>query len=55
MRMDTRIGWRPLETFEISLTGQNLLTARHFEFMDARAVTPTEVARDVVAQVVWRF
>jgi len=34
VRVDTRLGWRPAESVELSLVGQNLLTPRHLEFFD---------------------
>ncbi|HEX4273836.1 MAG TPA: TonB-dependent receptor [Bryobacteraceae bacterium] len=54
-RVDTRFGWRVNDKTEISLTGQNLLTPRHIEFLDGLQVIPMETARAVVARVTWRF
>jgi iron complex outermembrane receptor protein len=54
-RVDTRVGWHFGESAEISVTGQNLLTPRHVEFLDGLQVTPMETARAVVARVTWRF
>jgi iron complex outermembrane receptor protein len=55
VRVDTRVGWRFGESTEISVTGQNLLTPRHVEFLDGLQVTPMETARAVVARIVWRY
>jgi iron complex outermembrane receptor protein len=54
-RLDTRLGWRVGEFFEVSVAGQNLLTPHHLEFFDTLQITPTQVGRDVVAKVTWRF
>ena len=54
-RVDTRIG-RPIgERGEISIGGQNLLRARHLEFLDGLQVTPMDTGRAVVAKILWRF
>jgi iron complex outermembrane receptor protein len=54
-RVDTRFAWRPGENVEFSITGQNLLTPRHFEFLDGLQVNPTPVARSAFAKVTWSF
>ncbi len=54
-RVDTRFGWRIRESVDLSITGQNLLTPRHVEFLDALQVNPTRVERSVSAKVTWRF
>jgi iron complex outermembrane receptor protein len=54
-RVDTRIGRRIGEYVEISVTGQNLLTPRHFEFLDGLQVHPIPVARSIFAKITWSF
>lgn len=54
-RLDTRLGWRVGEGVEFSVAGENLLTPRHFEFLDGVQVHPTQVERSVVGKVTWRF
>ena len=55
-RLDARVGWRPAESLEISVVGQNLLDPRHFEFgSDGQAVNATQVKRSVYAKFTWRF
>ncbi len=54
-RVDTRLGWRPGEKVEVSITGENLLTPRHFEFLDGLQVHPVPVARNISAKVTWSF
>ena len=54
-RVDTRVGWHIGEFVDIGITGQNLLTARHIEFLDGLQVTPMETARAIVAKITWHF
>jgi len=54
-RVDARLAWRPGESVEFSLVGQNLLTPRHFEFGDGLEVNIVPVERSVYGKVTWRF
>ncbi len=55
-RLDTRLGWRPTESLEVGVVGQDLLDSRHFEFGSAnQAVTATEVKRSFYGKLTWRF
>ncbi len=54
-RLDSRIGWRVGEFIELSVVGQNLLTARHAEFSDTYSLIHTLVERSVFGKVTWRF
>jgi outer membrane receptor protein involved in Fe transport len=54
-RLDTQLRWRVLESVEFSVTGQNLLTARHPEFGNTYGVDHTEVLRSVLGKVTWKF
>ena len=54
-RVDTRLGWHIGEFVDVSITGQNLLTPRHIEFLDGLEVTPMETARAIVAKLTWHF
>jgi iron complex outermembrane receptor protein len=51
--MDARLGWRPNESWELSLMGQNLLQSHHLEFVSQTTIL-SEVNRGVFAQIVWR-
>jgi len=51
--MDARLGWRPNESWELSIIGQNLLQSHHLEFV-AQTTILSEVNRGVYAQVVFR-
>jgi iron complex outermembrane receptor protein len=53
-RLDTRIGWLAGRGLEISLIGQNLLSATHLEFHDDLMLR-TLVARRVLTKLTWRF
>ncbi len=55
-RLDSRVGWRIGEFVELSVVGQNLLTARHAEFSDTfYPLNYTLVERSVFGKVTWRF
>ena len=54
--LDTRLGWKPHEHFELSIVGQNLLESHHPEFEpDFIDTVPTEVERSVYGSVTWQF
>jgi iron complex outermembrane receptor protein len=53
-RFDTRLGWRTGRQLEISLVGQNLLSATHVEFHDDEMFR-TPVARSVMTKLTWHF
>ena len=51
----SRGGFAQESTFlDLKEAGQNLLTPRHFEFVDAVQVQPTQVQRSTVGRVTWR-
>jgi iron complex outermembrane receptor protein len=55
-RVDARFGWRPTESLELSVVGQNLLDERHFEFINISEQTqPSQVQRSVYGKITWRF
>ena len=55
-RLDTRLGWRLGEFVELSLVGQNLLTAQHAEFSGTfYPLNYTLVERSAFGKVTWRF
>jgi len=54
-RLDTRLGWRIGKFVDVGITGQNLLTPRHIEFLDGLQVTPMASERAVVTKIAWRF
>lgn len=54
-RLDTRLGWRPTEHVEFSLSLQNLLDDRHPEFVSEALTAGSEVRRSVYGRIGWRF
>jgi iron complex outermembrane recepter protein len=54
-RVDTRIGWRAGESVELSIAGQNLLSAQHAEFFDTFRIVHSLVPRSVFGRITWRF
>ncbi|HEY2844073.1 MAG TPA: TonB-dependent receptor, partial [Bryobacteraceae bacterium] len=54
-RLDTHLGWTMGESTYFSISGQNLLTPHHLEFLNGSLVQPTQVERSVVGKVTWRF
>ena len=54
-RLDMQLRWRAGERIEIGISGQNLLTPHHPEFVDAYGVNYTQVRRSVLAKITWRF
>ena len=55
VRLDARLGWRPVEGLELSLVGQDLLEDDHLEYDVPLFVETTRVQRSVLGKVVWRF
>ncbi len=54
-RLDVQFRWRVLESVEISLAGQNLLTPHHAEFGNAIGIDYTQVQRSILGKITWRF
>jgi iron complex outermembrane receptor protein len=55
VRLDLRLGWKPLDWLELSLVGQNLADARHAEFYDIQLNQSTQVPRSGYAKVTLEF
>lgn len=54
--MDLRVGWRPTDSLECSITAQNLLDHTHTEYSSFFATSvPSEVRRSVYGSVQWRW
>lgn len=54
-RLDVRLGWRPVEPVEVSITGQNLLDKHHPEFSAFTYNNPAQIGRAVYGKVSWKF
>jgi iron complex outermembrane receptor protein len=50
--MSARVGWRACKNLELSVSGSNLLNARHFEFP---APNGEQITRSVMVQALWSF
>lgn len=55
LRVDVGLVWRPNETLEIGIWGQNLLDRQHPEFTSQNNNGITEIPRSVVGKITWRF
>ncbi|WP_460711231.1 TonB-dependent receptor plug domain-containing protein [Lysobacter terrae] len=51
--VDVRLGWRPNDRFELSLTGQNLFDERHVEF--GSTVAGSQIERELRVGIRWLF
>jgi len=54
VRLDVRLGWKPIPEVELSVIGQNLLDSQHPEFGDQFSFR-TETERSVYAKATLRF
>jgi iron complex outermembrane receptor protein len=52
--MDSRFGWNPIPSFELSLVGRNLLDQQHPEF-GPPGPARTEVKRNIYARIAIKF
>ncbi|MEA2239970.1 MAG: iron complex outerrane recepter protein [Thermoanaerobaculia bacterium] len=57
LRLDAQLVWHPANRWELSLSGQNLLHARHSEFAGTNGENElgTPVGRAVSGKITWRF
>lgn len=55
VRFDVRLGWRPREDLEVSVSWQDILDARHPEYGVFEGVNSTEAERGIYGKVTWRF
>lgn len=51
--LDLRVAWRASEKLELSLTGQNLLHRRHWEFIAQGGIR--QIERSVYGKLLWNF
>lgn len=54
-RWDVRLGWRPLEYFETSISVQNLFDEKHPEFGEFDGVRPNLIERSLYGKVAFRL
>jgi iron complex outermembrane recepter protein len=55
VRLDTRLGWTPIQGLDLSLIGQNLLRSEHQEFTPFLYQSPEEISRAVIAKATFQF
>jgi iron complex outermembrane receptor protein len=57
LRVDARLSWQPARQWELSISGQNLLQARHSEYVgsDYESGLATPAQRTVNGKITWRF
>jgi iron complex outermembrane receptor protein len=44
-RLDLRLAWRPIDSLELSVVGQNLLDGRHAEYFDIQGNQSSQIPR----------
>lgn len=54
-KLDSRLAWKPLDTVELSVVGQNLLDSYHREFRASSLFQQSEIGRTVYGKVSVRF
>ncbi len=54
-RFDTKLSYEVMKGVEVSLVGQNLLTAYHREFGPFLYQAPVEIGRSVYGNITWKF
>ncbi|MBI5184376.1 MAG: TonB-dependent receptor [Nitrospinae bacterium] len=55
VRVDARLGWKPMENLDAGLVFQNLAEGHHKEFNGSSGTVGTEVPRSVYGKISWRF
>ncbi len=57
VRVDARLGWKPLKNLELALVGQNLFDGSHSEFGGIFVLPslPSQVERSIYGKVTWRY
>ena len=54
--LDLRLAWKPIQTVEVAIVGQNLLHSHHAEFPESGAAAMRqEIERSVYGKVTWSF
>jgi iron complex outermembrane receptor protein len=54
-RLDLRLAWRPIESLELSVTGQNLTEKNHREWGTEFGYLGTRIPRTVYGAVTWEY
>jgi iron complex outermembrane receptor protein len=54
-RLDLGLTWRPTQSLELGIWGQNLLADQHVEFTSFVTTTVTENPRSIYGRITWHF
>jgi iron complex outermembrane receptor protein len=54
-KVDSKISWKPVKNLELSLIGNNLFNSWHPEFTDYLLSTPSDVPREVLVRVTYKY
>lgn len=55
VRFDTRLAWKPIESLELSIVGQNLFDPRHQEFSAYTFQSNSQIPRSIYGNITWKF
>lgn len=55
VRLDAGLVWHPTKSLELGIWGQNLLQARHTEFLSDTTTLQVQVPRSVMGKITWHF
>jgi len=55
LTLDARLAWRVRRNIELSLVGQNLLDAKHPEYVHEFYAIPTQIERSMYGKITWHF
>ncbi|GAB6907063.1 TonB-dependent receptor [Desulfosarcina cetonica] len=55
LTLDLRLAWRPIDSLELAIVGQNLLDNSHLEFVQEAYSPPSEVPSSIYGMVTYRF
>ncbi len=55
VRLDLGLVWHPTKSLEIGIWGQNLIDGRHAEFPNLKSPVQTEIPREILGKISWRF
>jgi iron complex outermembrane receptor protein len=55
VRLDLGLIWHPTKSLEFGIWGQNLIDDQHAEFPSLKSPVQTEIPREILAKMTWRF
>jgi iron complex outermembrane receptor protein len=54
LKLDLRLGWKPVKKLDLSVVAQNLIEGNHQEFQSG-IIVPTQIGRTVYGKATWKF